>query len=419
MRFITNYFDNDYFYADLLVGEEFPQNKKSIFSFNKREFHNQKKFNICFIVPTGIGCEIGGHAGDSTPTLKLLSTSCDKVITHPNTVNASDINEMPENALYVEGSHLTHLLMGTVALNEVSQNRILTVIDNDLENKGEFKEMAVNSVNGARATLGLSADISILNPSICMEGFLSENKAIGRISYLEHLYKTLKEKEGFYDAVAITTQIKVEEKLHNEYSKSGGDMLNPWGAVESMLTHFISSEFNCPSAHAPMFESKKISNLNFGVVDARIAPEVVSNTFFHCVLKGLHRAPRIINNKKLFNLDNIFSVKDISAIVIPDGILGLPVLAALHQGIKVIAVKNKNSMKNNLLKLPWAEGQFYQCDNYLEACGVLNCLKAGVSVETVKRPLKTLMLEKKNREGTSVFNDTVTNDNSLDLNPPS
>jgi len=31
--------------------------------------------NIVLIVPTGIGCEIGGHAGDANPVAKLMGTS--------------------------------------------------------------------------------------------------------------------------------------------------------------------------------------------------------------------------------------------------------------------------------------------------------------------------------------------------------
>ena len=69
--------------------------------------------------------------------------------------------------------------------------------------------------------------------------------------------------------------------------------------------------------------------------------------------------------------------------------MGLPTLAALHQGITVIEVKgNKNIMKNDLAKLPWSYGQFYSVDNYLEAVGVIEAIKSGISIESLKRPLK-------------------------------
>ena len=44
-------------------------------------------------------------------------------------------------------------------------------------------------------------------------------------------------------------------------------------------------------------------------------------------------------------------------------------------------------MRNDLTLLPWGKGQFIQVDNYLEAVGVMNALKAGVTMESVKRPI--------------------------------
>jgi len=54
-----------------------------------------------------------------------LASACDTLVTHPNVVNASDINELPENALYVEGSVICRFLMGTVGLQKVRANRVL------------------------------------------------------------------------------------------------------------------------------------------------------------------------------------------------------------------------------------------------------------------------------------------------------
>ena len=75
----------------------------SIFDFVPRNSQNCEQFNIVLLVPTGVGAEIGGHAGDAGPVARLLASACDTLITHPNVVNASDINELPDNGLYVEG----------------------------------------------------------------------------------------------------------------------------------------------------------------------------------------------------------------------------------------------------------------------------------------------------------------------------
>ncbi|UCC31284.1 MAG: DUF3326 domain-containing protein [Phycisphaerales bacterium] len=100
----------------------------SVFDFSRRPVENTDQFTVVLLVPTGIGAEIGGHAGDAAPVARLLAASCDTLITHPNVVNASDINEIPENALYVEGSVICRLLMGTAGLERVRSNRVLSCL---------------------------------------------------------------------------------------------------------------------------------------------------------------------------------------------------------------------------------------------------------------------------------------------------
>ncbi len=86
---------------------------------------------------------------------------------------------------------------------------------------------------------------------------------------------------------------------------------------------------------------------------------------------------------------DVLSVEDISCLVIPEGCLGLPTLAALEQGIHIIIVtENKNFMKNDLKMLPFKHGKFHVAENYLEAVGIMSAIKAGVAIETVRRPLK-------------------------------
>jgi len=155
-----------------------------------------------------------------------------------------------------------------------------------------------------------------------------------------------------------------------------------------MLTHAISLLLDIPSAHSPMLETREILNLDLGVIDPRKAAEIVSVTFLHCILKGLHKSPRILNGTVAHGYPGILTVNDVSCLVIPDGCIGIPTLAALEQGIPVIAVKeNGNRMRNNLEDLPFQPGKLFIVDNYLEAVGVMSALRAGVSVAAVRRPL--------------------------------
>jgi len=98
---------------DERVGLGVPQ---SIFAFRPRRVENQERFTAVMLVPTGIGALIGGHAGDAAPAARLLAACADTLITHSNVVNAADINEMPANTLYVEGSVITRLMMGSAGL---------------------------------------------------------------------------------------------------------------------------------------------------------------------------------------------------------------------------------------------------------------------------------------------------------------
>ena len=63
-------------------------------------------------------------------------------------------------------------------------------------------------------------------------------------------------------------------------------------------------------------------------------------------------------------------------------------LAAMAQQIPVIAVKeNRNIMKNDLDDYPFADGKLIRVDNYLEAGGVMQALRSGVSLESLRRPI--------------------------------
>ena len=375
----------------------------SIFDFSPRKYENTSQFNVVFLVPTGIGAEIGGHAGDATPTARLLAQTCDTLILHPNVVNASDINEMPSNSLYVEGSVITRLLMGTVGLAPTRANRVLVIIDAHKDDM--FVNAAINTVSAARASYGLVCpEVIKLYPPLMMESeFTGFGTAAGKIDGLERIFSVLEEQEGMYDAVAISSVISTPEEFHQAYFDAAGKMVNPWGGVEAMLTHAVSSRFNVPSAHSPMFESQEIANRDPGVVDPRMAAEAISLTFFESVLKGLRRSPRIVTNSSQMSEPEVISASDISCLVIPDGCVGLPTLAALEQGIPVIAVReNENLMENDLTALPWRSDQLRIVDNYWEAAGVLCAIRGGVAPESVRRPIAPTLVT------TRKLNDTET-----------
>lgn len=367
-----------------------------LFDFRQRLIADNDQFNVVLLVPTGIGSSIGGDAGDAAPVARLLSAVCDNLITHPNVVNASDINELPENGLYVEGSVITRLLMGTVGLQPVRANRVLLVIDE--HDDIYFTDSAINSASAARTSLGLECSVAKLDPRIIMETrYSSSGRATGQVHGFENLLHLLHQHRREFDAIAISSVIQVPGTLQVDYFAK--EMINPWGGVEALLTHAISLILAVPSAHSPMMENREILNLELGIVDPRKAAEAISLTFLHCILKGLHRSPKIVTDRMAMVHPGVMSVEDISCLVIPDGCLGIPVLAAIEQGIPVIAVKeNANKMKNDLANLRFPPGKLLFAENYLEAVGMICALKSGVSVESIRRPIPATVIHPTNSQ---------------------
>ena len=159
-----------------------------------------------------------------------------------------------------------------------------------------------------------------------------------------------------------------------------------------MLTHAVSLKYGIPSAHAPMLESRTVSETDFGIVDPRMAAEVISLAFLQCVLRGLQRSPAVVPLEQQVGVG--LDSGNISCLVIPDGCIGLPTLAAMYLGIPVVAVRgNANLMKNRLEFLPWQDERFFSVDNYLEAAGVVAALRAGLSPRSVVRPLAPASVE--------------------------
>lgn len=365
----------------------------SIFDFNARSHEDNGSFNAVMIVPTGIGARVGGHAGDATPAATLLSSVSDTLITHPNVLNASDIVQISPNTLYVEGSLITQLMMGSIELRRRRNNRLLVLIQ---AHKDElFTNAAINSVNAARASYGLNAAVAEIDPKMRMiSEYTPSGAAAGTIEGIDCIYDLLDARLGKFDAVAITSVIDLPLELHQHYYRLVDEVVNPWGGVEAMLTHAVSLRYNIPVAHAPMLESRSVSEADYGVVDPRTAAEVISVAFLQCVLRGLQTSPTIgtVSNE---TSGTSIRAANISCLVIPDGCLGLPTLSALHNEVPVVAVRdNTNRMRNDLDVLPWQPMQLYRVENYLEAAGVVAALRAGIAPSSVTRPLEPASVDR-------------------------
>lgn len=322
-----------------------------------------------FIVPTGIAAEIGGHNGDAMPSANLIASVSGLMISHPNVYNASDINELPPNVLYVEGSMLDGFLWREHGLQRVLSNKILVAVNPPVHDE------TINAVSAARATLGADVSIVELETPLVMEARVENGLAGGIVTGVKKLCHQLFDLD--FDALAVATSIDFPSESSKEYFRNGG--VNPWGAVEAITSRAISNELGRPVAHAPI-ENPEMNMFN-EVVDPRMAAEMVSFAYIHCVLKGLHKAPQRGNDITADHMDILVS---------PDNCCGPPHLAFAEMNKPVIIVRENATLANNRFDYD----KIIYVENYLEAAGVVSAMKAGLSIESIRRPLLHTVIER-------------------------
>jgi len=123
--------------------------------------------------------------------------------------------------------------------------------------------------------------------------YSGSGRAVGHLENIKKLFGIIKKYMQNYDAIGLSTFIKVPEQFHRMYFTEN-NIINPWGGIEAMLTHSLSKEFNVPSAHSPIMSSREVMELEVGIVEPRKAPETSSVTYCHCILKGLHKSPKLV-----------------------------------------------------------------------------------------------------------------------------
>ena len=326
-----------------------------------KDERNSRRMNVVMIIPTGIGCEIGGHCGDGNAAARLLGACCHTLILHPNVVNASDLNEMPPNSLYVEGSQLDRFLKGEICLQPVRANKVLVAV-----NRADYQ--SINAVSAARAILGLDAEIVELKTPLQLLAQMKDGVATGEVLNWRELVDQVRDLE--FDALGLATPITIDKQTLADYFRHGG--VNPVGGVEAVASKLIADALDKPVAHGPVdYAIKGFAE----VVDPRMAVEIITENFIHCLLKGLHKAPRI-------SYESGMSVRDVDCMISPYGCFGAPHQACLDARIPVIVVRENRSCLN----AP-EHPQFIYVENYLEAAGMLMAMQAGVQPAAVRRPL--------------------------------
>lgn len=351
----------------------------------KKTFQAQP-FGLVQVIPTGIRCEFGGFAGDGTPVTNLLASASDFIVTHPNAVNASELNEMADNVLYVEGKSLDDFLLGHLGLLPVKANKIGTLID---PTGADYIDYVVNTLNAARAVKGIDCGLyTVLEEELGVEIVWSKTGcAVGTVLRPEAILRGAELLlEHGVDAIGGVSVIHgVTKEMFAKHIQ--GETPNPSGGIEAIITHLISKILKVPTAHAPLpyYSSLKEKNTR----NPRASAEFISTPHYFCVLKGLAKAPRLVALPELDRTPpHLLTVNHIGAIVMPASCLGgIPALAAEFSNIPLIAVRANDSIlrvTNRQMEMK----NVIEVDSYLEAAGVVLALRRGISLESLRRPLR-------------------------------
>ena len=335
------------------------------------------------VVPTGIGCEVGGYAGDAVPAARLLAAASGCLITHPNVMNGASLYWSDSRIHYVEGSSLDRFAAGELALEPVRSQRIGLLLDAGIEEDLRLRHLQV--ADGCRASLGLTlGPVETTAEPIGVS--LSQGESGASWGQLERPDVLLAAGERLRDAgaTAIAVVARFPDDPDSEaltaYRQGGG--VDALAGAEAVISHWLSRQLNLPCAHAPALSPLEIDPQ----LDPRAAGEELGYTFLPCVLVGLSRAPALWPAAEA--PAGSIRPDQIGAVVAPAGALGgAAVLACAERGVPVIAVENPCVLSVTAEALGI---EVIPASSYSEAAGLLLAMREGINPEALQRPLGRL-----------------------------
>lgn len=293
------------------------------------------KETVAISIPTGIGAEIGGYAGDGGKIAKMFSKHFN-VICHPNVVNGGILSGVNNNILYVEGYSYDEFFKGNLTLvsqDEFEENKIGVIFDKSIPN--DILNVHINTISAAREVIGLDIPFyEITDEKVGVEFFIKDGISTGVVQNEKTLLIAAKKliNKGC-NALAVVCYFG-DDADSEDYENGVG--IDPIGGIEAVISHYLSKELKIPVAHAPAFSSIDISNK---ISNPKVASENISSTYLPCILIGLSRAPKL-DYTCTMGIKN----KDVKALIIPKKAFGgIAPLAAIENNIKIVTVNNKIS----------------------------------------------------------------------------
>ncbi len=369
-------------------------------SFHSREFSfGMSPLPTLMVIPSGIGCSIGGYSGDALPAARLLAAATDCLITHPNVVNGAMLYWSDPRISYVEGYSLDRFASGEIALKPVRQQRIGLLLDAAIE--PDLRVRQLQAADACKATLGLNIG-PVVTTDVPLGVTLSQGESGVSWGQLGHPGALLRAgqllKEDGATAIAVVTRFPDDLDDNKVTAYRHGQGVDVLAGAEAVISHLLVRDLGIPCAHAPALPSFALDL----ELDPRSAGEELGYTFLSCVLVGLSRSPDLVQIHDaswlgVKNAHDILTADQIGAVVAPDGALGgEAVLACLERAVPLIAVNNPSLLSVTLDALSSKEltgmKNLFRANNYIEAAGLLMMLREGISIESLQRPISSIGL---------------------------
>ena len=340
------------------------------------------------VVPTGIGCEIGGFAGDALPSARLLAAASGCLITHPNVINGASLYWRDPRIHYVEGYGLDRFASAAWGLRPRRSQRIGLLLDAGIESDLLLRHRQV--AEGCRASLGIDVNAVIRTDESLGVHLAAGDSGTswGTLDRPDALLRAAERlKAAGSTAIAVVARFPDDLDTETLAAYRHGTGVDALAGAEAVISHLLVRHLQIPCAHAPALEALPLDV----DLDPRAAGEELGYTFLACVLVGLSRAPDLLDLSSGCSIAGGDLVADqLGAVVVPDGALGgEAVLASLERGVPVIAVNNPGVLSVSAEALSCGN-QILKAGSYAEAAGLVTAMREGIATASLVRPLTAM-----------------------------
>ncbi len=302
---------------------------------------------IALSIPTGIGADIGGYAGDFGYIARKFSKYFHCIV-NPNAVNGGILSAINNDMSYLEGYLFDEFFRGNIGLlplKPYETNNIGVIFDCAIPQN--IINVHINTINALKVVQGIKiSGIEYTKNPVGVNIEIENGISSGSLDNPDELLLcTEKLIKAGADAIAVICYFNEDSEDENYANGSG---IDPVGGIEAVISHIITKKYLIPSAHSPAFFDVDISEK---IENPKVASELISSTYLPCIMQGLSIAPKIIK-KTDSQFNNSLTYQNVEYLIVPYDALGSgAVLSSIENNVKIITVENKTVLNVSAKKL--------------------------------------------------------------------